>query len=290
LMLGRARPGQPEKRFETGRQLTRRFENVQQVKKEFWNRWIEEIFPELLRQTKWTRDMRNVRVGDLVLRKDETAAGQTYKHPRVVKVHVGTDGRVRSADIEYRLPGETVYRTTTRPIHKLVMVIPVEEQTEKSNEEKTRIAGPDGQEPIAEGKTEAEGTESNGTSQTENVPENSPQGKKGIKGKPAQKVKHKKINSRRKLGKQTRTIVITVPKEKEEIKDIGVTAKRKRGRPRKTPGMEPLDPSKGSVLDPGKGVCANPGGRDATFGGGGPGPPVGAGELQLSPDRGGVKT
>jgi hypothetical protein len=31
-------------------------------------------------------------------------------------------------------------------------------------------------------------------------------------------------------------------------------------------------------------------GRDAVFGGGGPGPPVGAGELQLSPDRGGEKT
>jgi hypothetical protein len=44
LMLGRARPGQPEIKFETGRQLTRRFENVQQVKKKFWSRWIEETF------------------------------------------------------------------------------------------------------------------------------------------------------------------------------------------------------------------------------------------------------
>jgi hypothetical protein len=46
----------------------------------------------------------------------------------------------------------------------------------------------------------------------------------------------------------------------------------------------------GSVLDPGKGVCADPVGRDATLGAGGPGPPVGAGEHQLSPDRGGEKT
>ncbi len=44
------------------------------------------------------------------------------------------------------------------------------------------------------------------------------------------------------------------------------------------------------VLDPGKGVCTDPGGRDATVGGGGPGPPVGAGELQSNLDRGGVKT
>jgi hypothetical protein len=108
-MLGRAQPGPPEVKFETGRQLTRRFENVQQAKKEFWNRCIEEIFPELLKQSKWTRDKRDVKVGDIVLRKDETAAGQTYKYARVISI----DGRVRSADIEYKLPGETVYRTTT---------------------------------------------------------------------------------------------------------------------------------------------------------------------------------
>jgi hypothetical protein len=290
LMLGRAHPGQPEIKFETGWQLTRRFENVQQVKKEFWKRWIEEIFPEMLKQRKWTRDMRNIRVGDIVLRKDETAAGQTYKHARVVKLHVGIDGQVRSADIEYRLPGETVYRTTTRPIHKLVMIIPVEEQTAGSSEEETRITEPDRQEPMAVGKTEAEETKSNNPSQAEGIPEDNPQGKREIKGKPAQKIKHKKINSRKKLGKQTRTIVVTVPREKEEIKDIGVTAKRKRGRPRKALGTEPPDPRKGSVLDPGKGVCADPRGRDATLGEGGPGPPVGAGELQLSPDRRGVKT
>jgi hypothetical protein len=44
------------------------------------------------------------------------------------------------------------------------------------------------------------------------------------------------------------------------------------------------------VLDPERGVCADPVGGDATLGVGGPGPPVGAGERQLSPDRGDEKT
>jgi hypothetical protein len=69
-MLGRAQPGQPEVKFETGWQLTRRFENMQQAKKEFWGMWVEEIFTELLKQSKWTRDRRDVKVGDIVLRKD----------------------------------------------------------------------------------------------------------------------------------------------------------------------------------------------------------------------------
>jgi hypothetical protein len=36
---------------------------------------------------------------------------------------------VREADIEYKFPGESRFRSTTRPIHKLVLVVPLEEQT-----------------------------------------------------------------------------------------------------------------------------------------------------------------
>jgi hypothetical protein len=46
-------------------------------------------------------------VGDIVLRKDETAAGQTYQYARIISVHVGSDGRVRSADVEYKVPRES---------------------------------------------------------------------------------------------------------------------------------------------------------------------------------------
>ncbi len=81
-----------------------------------------------MKQSKWKQDKRDLKVGDVVLRKDETAAGQTYKYAKVVRVHTSADGKVRAADIEYKLPGESVFRTTTRPIHKLVLVVPVEEQ------------------------------------------------------------------------------------------------------------------------------------------------------------------
>jgi hypothetical protein len=128
LMLGKAKPGQVEVRFESGKKLAKRFKNVQRTQQEFWKRWIEEVFPEKLRQSKWRQEKRDLKVGDVVLRKDETAAGQTYKYAKVIKVHTSMDGKVRAADIEYKLPGESVFRTTTRPIHKLVLVVPVEEQ------------------------------------------------------------------------------------------------------------------------------------------------------------------
>ncbi len=86
------------------------------------------MFPERLKQSKWKQERRDLKVGDVVLRKDETAAGQTYKYSRVTKVHTSADGKVRAADIEYKLPGELAFRTSTRPIHKLVLVVPIEEQ------------------------------------------------------------------------------------------------------------------------------------------------------------------
>ncbi len=62
-------------------------------------------------------------------------AGQTYNYARVIGVHTGLDRKVRSVDVEYKIPGESNFRVTTRPIHKLVLVVPVEEQTLREPEE-----------------------------------------------------------------------------------------------------------------------------------------------------------
>jgi hypothetical protein len=171
LMLGRAKPGQVEVKFETGKQLTRRFENVQRTRQEFWKRWIEEVFPEMLKQSKWKRDKRDLKVGDIVLRKDETAAGQTYKHAKVIKVHVSTDGRVRAADIEYKLPGESVFRMTTRPIHKLVLVVPVEEQAGAGEQEEEGIVRAKEPAPLAVGEPGPPQQEEVGAAETEEDPQ-----------------------------------------------------------------------------------------------------------------------
>ncbi len=109
------------------------------------------------------------------------------------------------------------------------------------------------------------------------------------KGRQKAAVKCKKVISRRKAGKQTRTIIVSVPREEEEMVDIGPRAK-KRGRPRKVPSVDPPDPRKGSVVDPGKGVCADPVNRDAILGKGGTVPGGGDKECQFSQDREGDKT
>jgi hypothetical protein len=268
---------------------------VQRTQQEIWKRWIEEVFPEMLKQHKWTRDKKNLKVGDIVLRKDETAAGQTYKYARVTKVHVSTDGRVRAADIGYKLPGEAVFRTTTRPIHKLVMVLPVEEQAAASGQEREGVTRPEEPAPLATGEQEPPHEEEVRAVEVRREPPSGnslggiPQPAKKRQGRPKLAVKVKKVTSRKKAGEQARTIIVAVPKEEEEIVDVEVR-QRRRGRPRKAPGTDPPDLRKGSVPNPGKGVCADPVNRGAILEGEGPGPPSGDKERQLSPDRGRGKT
>jgi hypothetical protein len=286
-MLGRAKPGQVEVKLESGKKLTKRFEDVQRAQQEFWKRWIEEVFPQRLKQSKWRLEKRDLKTGDIVLRKDETAAGQTYKYAKVVKVHAGTDGKVRAADIEYKLPGESVFRMTTRPIHKLVLIIPVEEQASVMDKAEEAEAAPT-MPRCAEVGPEAASQEESRVGEEE------------VPGEPALAPPHdeeaarpatrpKKVISRKKAGRQTRMIIVTSPKEEAEMVDVKARPK-KRGRPRKIPVMDPPDPHKGSVSHPGKGGCADPVNEDAILERVGGRPPGRNRERQLASDTGDGKT
>jgi hypothetical protein len=98
-------------------------------------------------------------------------------------------------------------------------------------------------------------------------------------------IKLGKVISRKRAGKQARTIIVTMPKEEAEMADIGARPK-KRGRPRKVPNVDPPDPHKGSVVYPGKGVCADPVNKGAILGKGGAEPHSTDRECQLVADTG----
>jgi hypothetical protein len=137
---------------------------------------------------------------------------------KVIKVHVSADGRVRAAYIEYKLPGESVFRTTTRPIHKLVLAAPVEEQAAAGDQEKEEIARTDEPAPLAIGEPGLpQQEEVRAAEKEEDLPNEDPQGAtpqltKEKQEKPKVAVKYKKVISWKKAGEQARTIVVSVPK------------------------------------------------------------------------------
>ncbi len=225
-------------------------------------------------------------------------------------MHISTDGKVRAVDIEYKLPGESVFRTTTRPIHKLVLVVPVEEQisavgqASEDDANQGQAVTPVEEAPAParaeetgtaevaspEGRPEAarqEGVEAagEGRSLTE-ARHRCTQSGGGVAGPP---IEFRKVIPKKKAGEKAKSIVVTVPREEAEMVDIGARPK-KRGRPRKDPIVDPPDPHKGSVLYPGKGVCADPVNGSAILGEGEPNPHSRDRERQLAPDRGRGKT
>jgi hypothetical protein len=249
------------------------------------------VFPERLKQSKWKQEKRDLKEGDIVLRKDETAAGQTYKYAKAVKVHTSTDGKVRAADIEYKLPGESTFRKTRRPIHKLVLIIPIEEQASAAGKPGEAQPAPLTEKTPEDARTEPEaaGQEEAGVQEKDSPTEVVPYSPLSIRA-PKPPIKIKKVISRKKAGKQARTIVVAAPKEEAEMVDIGIRPK-KRGRPRKAANVGPLDPHKGSVLYPGKGNCTDPVNEDAILKVDGGGRPQSRnGERQLASDSGGDKT
>jgi hypothetical protein len=128
LMLGRATIEAPQMDFNTDFNLTRRLQFVDEVKKEFWHKWHAIVFQGLDRSYKWRQGQRDSQVGDVVLLKDETAAGNTYKLARVVEVFRNLqDGRVRQVTVAYNNFNEKGFRTSMRPIHKIVLIVPAED-------------------------------------------------------------------------------------------------------------------------------------------------------------------
>jgi hypothetical protein len=128
LMLGRATIEAPQMDFNTNFNLTRRLKFVDEVKKEFLHKWRAIVFQGLDRSYKWRQGQRDSQVGDVVLLKDETAAGNTSKLARVVEVFWNLqDGRVRQVTVAYKNFKEKGFRTSTRPIHKIVLIVPAED-------------------------------------------------------------------------------------------------------------------------------------------------------------------
>ena len=81
---------------------------------ELWKQWSSEYLQSLQKRAKWKKSMDNVKVGDIVLVKDEEFYQRSWPLARVEKTFPGADGHVRVAEVRI---GQKIY---IRPIHKMV--------------------------------------------------------------------------------------------------------------------------------------------------------------------------
>ena len=101
----------------------KRWRRVQYLSDQFWFRWRKEYLNQLNSRPKWTGPKRNCQVGDVVLLKDD-APRNRWPLARISKVLPSKDGLVRKVEVRTSKEAK-VYQ---RPIHRLVLVLPKEEQ------------------------------------------------------------------------------------------------------------------------------------------------------------------
>lgn len=101
----------------------------QQLTNRFWVNWIRDYLPELTRRSKHHGEIRELIVGDLVLICDVNQSRSQWRRGRVTSTTVGTDGRVRMAEVQ------TSTGLLRRPVTKLAVL-------DVSLPRDTRHAGP----------------------------------------------------------------------------------------------------------------------------------------------------
>ena len=115
---------------------------MQNVADSFWRQWTRDFFPSLIVQQKWHTEHRNVKIGDVVIVQDPNQLRGKWKLATVSKVFPSGDGKVRRVEIQYKNEkiGEaadqysgTKYTRIDRPVQRLVVIIPIDEQEEQDD-------------------------------------------------------------------------------------------------------------------------------------------------------------
>lgn len=93
-----------------------RYQKLSNYVGEIWERWRNEFVNTLQPRHKWRTIQENLKLGDLVLVKNENSPPAYWELARVIAVHPDRNGAVRNVTLSR---GQTRYQ---RPIHKLVLL------------------------------------------------------------------------------------------------------------------------------------------------------------------------
>ena len=128
LILGRNNCRSPTAPLEITHDVRRILESNKEIFTLWFKEWLVSFVPTLVEQPKWFVTDRAIAVGDVVLfLKSEKEFDLQYQYGIVVTTCEGKDGLIRSVDVEYQNPGESVKRRTRRGVRELVVIHAVDE-------------------------------------------------------------------------------------------------------------------------------------------------------------------
>ena len=130
ILLGRASGRIPPLSCSNVTNLTKRLKYIEEVTDKFWKAWNQLIFPSVVIRPKWHVEVRNLKVGDVVLISNANAVKGDYQLARVSEVYPDDKNRVRQVQVSYKLTGKNPkgFTNVKRDVRRLVLILPVEEQ------------------------------------------------------------------------------------------------------------------------------------------------------------------
>lgn len=117
-------PSPPEEPS-SGNIYQKRWKHVQHLANCFWSRWKKEYLALLQGRRKWQQVKPNLKVGDLVLMKDQKVERNSWPMGLTSKVFPSEDGRVRKVEVTITRQGDS--KTFIRPVSETVLLLPIEE-------------------------------------------------------------------------------------------------------------------------------------------------------------------
>ncbi|XP_024226534.1 uncharacterized protein LOC112213679 [Bombus impatiens] len=111
-----------------------RWQHIQQFKQHFWNRWHKEYLNELTNRNKWSKGGHSIQEGTIVILREDNMPSMHWPLGRVIKVHPGADGVIRTATIQ------TAEGVLDRAVKRLVP-LPIQPDLEKPEQPVTETMG-----------------------------------------------------------------------------------------------------------------------------------------------------
>ena len=129
-----------ELRIEESGALQKRWRRILELQKHFWTRWTSELVPTWSKRNKWSRNERNIEVGEIVWIMDRQNPVGEWPLAKVNKVSLGTDQKTRV--VELVCEGKLI----TKPISRIFPLEILDEDKEKrlTNVENSKAFDPGG--------------------------------------------------------------------------------------------------------------------------------------------------
>ena len=107
----------------------KQWRRVQHLANEFWSRWNVEVYAALQVRNKWNKIVRNFKVGDIVLLREETSRNK-WPMGRVIAIQEGNYSIVWSVNIVVGTNASKTFgtRILERPANKLVLLVESEDE------------------------------------------------------------------------------------------------------------------------------------------------------------------